>query len=137
MAASDWYHEPLIMHPDARGNFFEILRFKDKHVPPDGYTYCFTILPGQRRGDHLHHEKHEWFTCVSGEAVVLIEEREGTQHKLRLSAEQPALVYNAPYTAHAFYNESDVPAVLICYGSRQHDPADPDTFPKVITYEGV
>lgn len=127
----------LKTHPDARGDLFEILRFKDQKVPADGYIYCVTIAPGARRGDHYHEHKLEWFTCVSGEATILIEEQGGAQHKVELSARQPKLVFCAPFTAHALLNRGTVPAVIVSYGSKQFDPADPDTIKKVIAYEGV
>lgn len=123
---------PLENHSDPRGNLFEILRFKDWGVPGEGYIYTFTINPGQRRGDHYHERKLEWAACVAGEAVVLFEDKDGNQTKAVLTPEKPTLVYFGPGTSHAFYNESDKPAVLISYGSKQHDPNDQDTIPKFI-----
>src|SRR3989344_2412516 len=67
----------LERHSDPRGNLFEILRFKDHKIPGEGYVYCFTINYKQRRGDHYHTKKQEWFSCVSGKAVVLVEDRIG------------------------------------------------------------
>src|SRR3989344_6899889 len=96
----------LERHSDPRGNLFEILRFKDHKIPGEGYVYCFTINPGQRRGDHYHTKKQEWFSCVSGKATVLVEDKEGNKKKIILDADKPAVVYCGPYTSHALYNES-------------------------------
>ena len=122
----------LTKHSDPRGDLFEILRFKDQQIPGEGYVYCFTINPGQRRGDHYHTRKQEWFSCVSGKATVLIEDKEGNKQKVILEAGQPAIIYCGPHTAHALYNESEIPAVIVSYGSKQHDSSDPDTFKKFI-----
>ncbi len=122
----------LKKHSDRRGDLFEILRFKDQSIPGKGYVYCFSINPGQRRGDHYHTKKQEWFSCVAGRAVVLIEDKKGNKKKVILDSKKPAVIYCGPYTSHALYNTSKTPAVLISYGSRQHDPENPDTISKVI-----
>ena len=124
----------LEKHSDQRGDLFEILRFKDQKIPGEGYIYTFTINPMQRRGDHYHTKKLEWFSCVSGEAVVLVEDKNGNKKKLLLNAKNPAILYCGTYTSHALYNESQNPAIIISYGSKQHDPDDPDTFEKFIKY---
>jgi UDP-2-acetamido-2,6-beta-L-arabino-hexul-4-ose reductase len=126
---------PLENHSDPRGTLFEILRFKDQKVPGEGYLYTFTINRGQRRGDHYHTKKLEWFTCVAGEAVVLLEDKDGNKKKIVLSAAAPAIIYCGPYTSHALYNEKKEIAVIVSYGSKQHDPVDPDTFKKFIDYD--
>ena len=119
-------------HVDPRGLLFEIMRFKDQNIPGEGYIYTFSINPGVRRGDHYHTRKLEWFTCVYGEAVILIEDKDGNKEKIVLNTTKPKLIYFGPYTSHAVLNESDDVAVIVSYGSKQHDPDDEDTFRKVI-----
>ena len=116
----------LKMHTDPRGSLFEILRFKDEKIPGKGYVYCFTINPGQERGGHYHTKKHEWFSCVSGKATVIIQAKKGKKKEILLNAAKPTVVYCSPYTLHALYNKTNKTAVIISYGSRQHDPNDPD-----------
>ncbi len=122
----------LTDYPDNRGNLFEMLRFKDQGIPGEGQIYCFTINTGVRRGDHYHTHKREWASCVSGEAVVFVEDSKGNKEKLILKADKPSVVYFHPYTAHTFLNERDSLAVIISYSSKQLDKANPDTFPKFI-----
>lgn len=122
----------LELRTDPRGSLFEIMRFKDQNIPGEGYIYAFSINPGARRGDHYHTHKLEWFSCVYGEAVVLIESQDGKKKKIILSADKPKLVYFGPYTSHAVINESENLAVIVSYGSKQHDPNDEDTFRKFI-----
>ena len=117
---------------DSRGTLFEIMRFKDQNIPGKGYIYAFSVNPGTRRGDHYHTKKREWFTCVYGEAVVLVEDKNGNKKKMILNASKPKLLYLGPHTSHAILNESKEIAVLVSYGSKQHNPKDPDTFEKFI-----
>jgi dTDP-4-dehydrorhamnose 3,5-epimerase len=117
---------------DARGSLFEMLRFREEAAPAYGYIYTFTINPGQRRGDHYHEQKEEWFCCVSGKIRVAIETTEGCRETIALDSAHPMVIYCGPYTAHALYNESDTPAIVISYGSIPHNEVHPDTFRKVV-----
>jgi len=91
----------LICYVDPRGILFEILRFKDARIPGQGQLYTFSIESHQRRGDHYHLNKREWFTCVHGEAIVLLSDSNGAKTAVRISPKNPKIVYAGPGTAHA------------------------------------
>ena len=117
-------------HVDQRGMLFEILRFKDHNIPGDGQLYTFSIEPRQRRGDHYHINKQEWFTCVYGKAIVLLTSKDGENKAIEISDSNPKIVYVSPKTAHALINTQNNTAVIVSYGSIQHDPKDEDTYKK-------
>lgn len=121
---------PLKRYDDQRGMLFEILRFKDFSIPANGQLYTFSIESKQRRGDHFHLKKHEWFTCVHGEAIVLLTSKNGINRHFKLDAQKPSVIYAAPGTTHALINDKPETAVIVSYGSTQHDPDDEDTFKK-------
>jgi len=121
----------LTKYKDERGFLFEILRFGDYSIPGGGQLYTFSIEPNKRRGDHFHLKKQEWFTCVHGKAIVLLTSSEGKDKIIELSAEFPEIIYAAPGTSHALINKSEELAVIVSYGSMQHDPEDEDTFRKL------
>lgn len=134
----NFWKEPFDVHNlknyrDQRGYLFEVLRFTDQYIPSGGQLYTFSIEPGMRRGDHYHNKKQEWFTCVSGEAIVLLSNK-NDRKAIKISADKPKVVYAAPGTAHALINNSNKVAVIVSYGSKQHDPKDEDTF-KQIAYQ--
>lgn len=119
----------LVPHTDQRGTLFEIIRFEDFNIPPSGYFYTFSINPHCRRGDHYHHKKVEWFTCVHGKAKVLLSTVNGKLSKVvELSADQPKLVYAPVETIHALVNQEEEVAVIVSYGTVPHDDGLPDTF---------
>jgi UDP-2-acetamido-2,6-beta-L-arabino-hexul-4-ose reductase len=120
----------LRAHKDPRGMLFEILRFEDHDVPAGGQLYTFSIEPGARRGDHYHERKREWFTCVHGEAEVLLTASDGREGAFLLRSDEPSVVYAGPGTSHALINRGEALAVIVSYGSTQHDPEDPDTIRK-------
>ena len=121
----------LKAYVDERGSLFEILRFKDHGIPGEGQLYTFSIEPGMRRGDHYHLKKQEWFTCVSGSAIVLLTSSDGRDLAVEMSAKEPKIIYASPGTTHALINKNDSVAVIVSYGSKQHDPEDEDTYRKL------
>ena len=125
----------LICYVDTRGMLFEILRFKDAQIPGQGQLYTFSIEPHHRRGDHYHLNKREWFTCVHGEAIVLLSDSNGAKTAVRISPKNPKIVYAGPGTAHALINDKEEVAVIVSYGSEQHDPNQEDTYMRV-AFEG-
>lgn len=119
----------LVPHTDPRGTLFEVIRFKDFSIPDGGQIYTFSINPHYRRGDHYHHKKVEWFTCVHGKAKVLLSTVDGSQNKvIEISAAEPKLVYVPAETVHALINQEEEVAVVVSYGTVQHDDDDPDTY---------
>jgi dTDP-4-dehydrorhamnose 3,5-epimerase-like enzyme len=134
MFTKPYEHIRLQDYPDNRGNLFEILRFKDQGVPGEGQIYCFTIVPGVRRGDHYHTMKREWASCVSGKVSVLVEDKDGNKEKILLHADEPSVIYFHPYTVHTFINEGDALATIVSYSSKQLDKENPDTIPKRIEF---
>ncbi len=118
----------LVSHVDQRGFLIELLRFVDDNIPGGGQLYTFSIEPGKRRGDHYHLIKREWFTCVYGKATVLLSSDGGETYACELSHEDPKIVYAGPGTAHALINRSNQLAVIVSYGSEQHDPNEEDTY---------
>ncbi len=126
-------HE-LISHVDPRGFLIEILRFIDDLIPGEGQLYTFSIEPGKRRGDHYHLRKREWFTCVHGKATVLLSTKNGETCACEVSEREPKIVYAGPGTSHALTNNTDQVAVIVSYGSEQHNPDDEDTY-RQVAYE--
>ena len=119
----------LVPHTDQRGTLFEVIRFEDFNIPTGGYIYTFSINPHFRRGDHYHHKKVEWFTCVHGKAKVLLSTVDGKHNKvIEISAADPKLVYAPAETIHALINQEEEVAVIVSYGTIPHDDGTPDTF---------
>lgn len=119
----------LVPHTDQRGTLFEMLRFEDFNIPEGGYVYTFSINPHFRRGDHYHHKKEEWFTCVHGKAKVLLSTVDGKENEIiEISASHPKLVYAPAETIHALINQEEDVAVIVSYGTVPHDDGILDTF---------
>lgn len=123
--------ESLDVHSDHRGSLFEAIRFKTQKIPQGGQLYVYTVMPGERRGDHYHAYKQEWFCCVAGQVRVKLRTPDGSKINELVSAKAPKLVYTGPGTSHAVVNERKEEAVIIAYSSKEFDPSEPDTISAV------
>ena len=130
-----WNHSysivDLELHSDYRGDLYEVMRFITQDIPSKGKIYVYTVNPGERRGDHYHIDKKEWFICVSGSIKSLIRTQDGLKYTHNLSCSNPQLVFVGSMTAHAVINESSDVAVLMAYASKEFDPSFPDTYPQI------
>jgi dTDP-4-dehydrorhamnose 3,5-epimerase-like enzyme len=137
LESADWSKLPfkiqdLQLHTDQRGGLFEALRFTLQDIPGGGQIYVYSVNPGQRRGDHYHLQKGEWFFCASGSVRLLMKTKSGDIINQILDAREPKLVYAGPGTAHAVVNEADETAIIVAYGSKEFSPKEPDTFPQQV-----
>ena len=119
---------PRRRHADERGWFLKVIDGGEAEIPPHtGEVYLTMAVPGQARGNHYHPETDEWFTIVTGSALLLVEDpASGDRAEFRLSAADPQTVYMPAGLAHVFVNpaEAEEDFLLIAYAANRYDPAD-------------
>jgi dTDP-4-dehydrorhamnose 3,5-epimerase len=120
--------EDLTIHRDQRGALYEVLRFSSQDIPSGGQIYVYTVTPNERRGDHFHNQKSEWFTCIAGQVRVLMKTKNGKLINELLDAEAPKLIFAGPGTSHAVVNETQEISVIMAYASKEFDQENPDTY---------
>lgn len=54
------------------GQLYEIWNANDAPELRPDQVYLTTILPGKRKGPHLHMERRGFFACVAGEVIVVM-----------------------------------------------------------------
>lgn len=113
---------------DERGWFVKVIDGGEEHLPQRvGEVYLTQALPGQARGDHYHPKTAEWFTIVSGEAELIVQELDsGLRKSWTLSGTSPATVYVPAGLAHVFVNAptAQEPFILVAYAENRYDPED-------------
>jgi len=62
----------LIVHPDERGQLFEIWRADDDGFCGFGQVYMTTAHPGVIKGWHLHRQQTDCFTVIKGKALFAL-----------------------------------------------------------------
>lgn len=119
---------PRRLVADARGTFIKCIDGKEVDLPPfTGEIYMVRAFTGQRRGDHYHLLACEWFTVVSGEGVLALQDiTTGERLDLRLTAAQPETIFVPSGLAHVFVNNSAATEdlIVIAYTDRLYNPTD-------------
>jgi dTDP-4-dehydrorhamnose 3,5-epimerase-like enzyme len=115
---------------DKRGSFLKIMHGAEPGLPVVmGEIYLVRGYPGESRANHYHKVAAEWFTLISGTAILKLMDVESTAcMTLALDAADPITVKVPPMVAHSFLNDGEEDFVLIAYSDERYDPADTIAF---------
>lgn len=111
---------------DERGWFLKAVTGKEEGLPNHtGEVYLTMGKPGQGKGGHYHPEAVEWFTVISGYAILKLEDI-NTHERLdiEMSLEKAITVFIPNNVAHIVVNNSDKDFILLAYTDKLYDPAD-------------
>lgn len=86
-------------------------------------VYLSTVLPGKKKGWHLHHKKENQLTCIRGRVILGVKQGEKIEER-EMNADQPVTVRIAPNVPLCFYNPGDEPAYILNLCSPPYDPED-------------
>ncbi len=109
--------ERIVRLEDSRGHLAKIAPFA---VP--GEVYCVSIAPGCSRGHHFHLRTGEWFTSLTGGAVLEITSRK-TEESLKLEL-GGVRVWVPPGLVHAIYAPARQSCLVLALADTIHDPDD-------------
>ena len=121
--------KPIPKHSDNRGFLIEFLREDEGILNFKGQVYVSTISPGDVRGNHYHTQKTEIFCVMKGILKILVQNINSNiidEYILDGSKELLDRLIVYPKYAHAFINIGDEEVILLAYGDRVHNHADPD-----------
>lgn len=118
---------------DRRGWFLKVINGTEFNLPKStGEVYLTMAKPGEMKGSHYHTLANEWFTLVTGECLLKLEDMETKEYvEVFLHSDDPVSIYVPAGIAHAFFNVSnDEDFILLAYSDQLFDPADtiPFTF---------
>lgn len=111
---------------DERGWFLKVITGKEEHLPAyTGEVYLTMGKPGQTKGGHYHPKANEWFTLISGKAVLKLEDVQ-THEKTRreICFDEAITVFVPNGVAHAWENSGDTDFILLAYTDVLYDPSD-------------
>ena len=122
----DKFSYPLTMHCDNRGSFTEAL-----HSTERGQVSVNVSKPGNAKGQHWHHTKHEKFLVVSGRGEInfrMADDPHAPVISYKVSGEKLEVVRIPPGYTHNIVNVGDTDMVTVMWANEVFDPANQDTF---------
>lgn len=85
------------------------------------------------RGNHYHTRTTEYFTVLSGEALIVFADSDlNDVVYVNIKAEDNVSVKVNPYTIHAFKNESEEPLIILAVSLKEYSETDTDTYSKIV-----
>ena len=54
--------------------------------------YVNSVNPGEIKGPHLHKNRTTYFYCISGEIIIIIQDKEGKIHEISSNCNAPILI---------------------------------------------
>ena len=55
-------------------------------------VYVNSINPGEIKGPHIHKNRTTYFSCISGNVVLVIQDNNGKFHEVKADSEKPVLI---------------------------------------------
>jgi dTDP-4-dehydrorhamnose 3,5-epimerase len=124
----------LILRPDDRGVFVELVKVSDAFVDPHPFAQISHTVtyPGVIKAFHWHRRQTDFWYCVGGNIRVgLVDLRQdsptqGEQMSICLGEWSRKVLKIPPGVAHGYQVLGNVPAQLIYYVDQPYDPQNPD-----------
>lgn len=117
---------PRRLIKDERGWFLKAITGTEEQLPTHtGEVYLTMGKPGQTKGGHYHPKALEWFTLVSGKALLKLEDVQ-THEKMQIEVcfDDAITVFVPNGIAHAWENAGTEDFILLAYTDLLYDPAD-------------
>jgi dTDP-4-dehydrorhamnose 3,5-epimerase-like enzyme len=117
---------PRRLIKDERGWFLKVIDGKEEQLPNyTGEVYFTCALPNQTKGCHYHKIANEWFSPITGKAVLKLQDiYSDEQLDIELDADAPVTVFVPPFIAHAICNFSENDFILCAYTDQLYKPED-------------
>lgn len=119
----------IIPFEDSRGAFKKIVMLSQLEAGTIEEVYLIYTGKGSVRGNHFHKLTFEYFTVVSGRAVIALKDLStGVLQKQRITADDNKVIMVPPGVVHAFKNDARESLVILAVSTREYDKGDPDTY---------
>lgn len=89
----------------------------------DAQVYLTMVLPGKKKGWHVHHKKESQFTCIKGKVIMGIKSGEQIE-EVTLNGNSPVSIRVLREVPVCFYNSGNEAAYILNLCSPPYDPND-------------
>ncbi len=96
------------------GELTVIWRDWDNHeLEQPKMMYITSVKPNEKKGPHLHTQRNSFFTCIQGEVIFVIRDRNGIYHEIKTSEVDPKLIYIPKGIAAAHFNVGKITGKIL------------------------
>ena len=95
------------------GELAIVWRDWDKVINDPKMVYVNSVNPGEIKGPHLHTKRTSYFTCIHGQVIFVLQDKNGNYVEIESSSEKPVMVVVPKNVASGHVNLSnDVSRIL-------------------------
>ena len=76
-------------------------------------VYITSVDPNEKKGPHLHTERNSFFTCIQGEVIFIIRDKDGLYHEIKTSETNPQLIFIPKGVAAAHLNSGTITGKIL------------------------
>ena len=87
-------------------------------------VYVNSINPGEIKGPHIHKNRTTYFSCISGNVVLVIQDNDKKFHEIKMNSDKPILITTPNGVATAIVNPSIKIAKLLVLADIAWRPND-------------
>ena len=88
------------------GDLTIIWRDWDKIIKNPQMVYLNSVNPGEIKGPHIHKSRTSYFYCIDGKMVIVVQDKEGEYHEIKINSTESKLVVVPNGIAAAIINPS-------------------------------
>lgn len=117
---------PRRLIKDERGWFLKVITGTEENIPGHtGEVYLTMGKSGQTKGGHYHPKAVEWFTLVSGKALLKLEDvQTHEKQQMEVCFDDAITVFVPNGVAHAWQNAGEEDFILLAYTNLLYDSVD-------------
>ena len=103
-----------IVDKHENGTLTVVWRDWDKIISNDPkMVYVSSVFPGEIKGPHVHTKRNSYFSCIHGNVIFIIKDKQGTYHEIKSNPAEPTLIFVPKMIASAHINTgSEIARVL-------------------------
>ena len=106
------------------GELTVIWRNWDNMIKNPEMVYVNTVFPGEIKGPHIHKNRTSYFYCVDGTMVIIIQEKNGSYHEVKINSTESKLVSVPNGIAAAIVNPSQSISKILVLADISWKPND-------------
>ncbi len=113
------------MDNSVNGSLTVIWRDWDSKFPiTPKMIYTTSVIPGEKKGPHLHKKRDSFFVCTQGKIVFVIKDESGIYQEVISSEDEPVMVHIPKNVASGHMNLSNQTSTILTIANLAWRPND-------------
>ena len=87
-------------------------------------VYVSSVFPGEIKGPHIHTKRNSYFSCIHGNVIFIVKDKQGNYHEIKSNSDEPKLIHVPNMVASAHINSGNETARVLTLADIAWKPND-------------